>query len=732
MYNSRFYFQLAFSLIFLLAACTPGSLTLQALGGTLESSVPEKQATQMPLGETSTFGEKNPVLSLQAETMSTPIPDTATAVESTLMPSPTTTSTPEPTPTAWPETPLKGYWKWIGDSDGTTPSQGAECVLAFYNSQIVDLNCSMPNEDYSDSGVFTVENSTFAGGKISLELPDTGISIHSTAYTIANQLLTLPFTLINGVEGTSQWKVFPKPEIDSQDFVAVAFDAYNTALLDGASEGWAAETAVAALQQREFVQEETTSNLLVSYSPGSPPPETRIMVSKPLKSVILNEKKTVITVKKENGRVYFILLNQKGPMRPDYSTAPPEKPLAPGFFSNDPRTQLFMKPNRGPDDPVQHTALLLFPMLSLKQFKDGKTFSFKGYGEDPEVLRKYLLQAGYPAEGITAKVDDEVTINLIAAELLKNPGVFYITTHSGWVELPGGDRDFVMATGTQVIPRAGQSDDDAGDEAWRNLHLPDYLSNIPLITTAVETGRFQHALFLCIGKDFFQALTATGKWDMSHSLVYLDACASTAVSGSNPAATPIAVDYFKAAALVGWKANSEARVSIGYSQHFFGNLARKTHSVREVWDETRRVLKSRQWIYDEDKFLDNENVRIRELMVDKNDDYEVFGLDGKRYHYLGDGYYSNTKPDIVFWLVWLGRWNQDADIAAQNLLSCYNNVWKKGGGGLGAGPLCNAGIVGSHSPTENEVKEARQLINGQPGPIPGGRWTLADQLPYSK
>lgn len=126
-------------------------------------------------------------------------------------------------------------------------------------------------------------------------------------------------------------------------------------------------------------------------------------------------------------------------------------------------------------------------------------------------------------------------------------------------------------------------------------------------------------------------------------------------------------------------------------------------------------------MYEEDKDLDDENVRYREILAEEIKNFEAYGSDLKPYKRL---------TDIVHWLVWLGRWNQDPEKASGNLESCFQDAWSKKKKGLGISPLCNAGYLGSHCPTEEEVREARQLLNGQPGNIPGGRWTLADKIPY--
>lgn len=650
---------------------------------------------------------------------STPSPAETPAVVS---PEETPRSPTEPLP------PLTGRWIWREDSDGMTPVSGAECALVFFGDGSLDLNCMMPGEELHDHGSYSVSDATANGGTIDLELPTIPIAVQTEPYTITADGLTLPFTLISGSPGTSLWQEQPEPSIDPLDFIAVAYKVYEEALLAGASDDEAAEAAAAALREGEFAQDvwyaDSIARFAASNATGlllhaAQPPQVASLAE-----VILNAQKTAIYVKKENGRVYHIILKGRMPRRDEFIEHPDEDPIAPGFFAEDPRTHLYMQVSSGPNDPARHTATLLFPMHSLKNFHRGRFYTFKNWGEDPDVLRDQLLRAGYQSADITVKIDDEVSPKTIADELLKNPGIFYISTHGASGRNPDGTPGFLLVTGTKVVPKRGQSRDQALVEAVLGLGLPDYLQET-ISWYPVAVDREEDRLFLGVGDAFFKALRDNNSdWDMSRSLVYLDACQSTA--------TPSAVNLLRPAALLGWRTSNGVDVSSRYSQHFFRNAVRKTHSVREIWYERHRVLMTRQAIYEEDALLDDPDYVIRKRLVAHDASFEAYGSDGKPYTYPGDGLYPNTETDVVFWLVWLGRWNQDPDTASANLLSCYDQVWSKGRKGLGVSPLCTAGYLGNHVPTAQEVKEARQLINGQPAPIPGGRWTMADSLPYGE
>jgi hypothetical protein len=625
--------------------------------------------------------------------------------------------------------PLVGRWIWQSDSDGSSPAAGAECSLVFFDNGSADFNCFMPSQEYHDDGKYSVAGATTSSAKLTLTLADYGVYLTSAPVKVVSGKLVLPFMVINVDPGTSTWKKQPDPPIDTTDFVAVAFKVYEDSLMSGLSDDDAAIAAANALKAGAFAAS--------SQVPSTPADNVDEVSSQsataavPLTEVILNAKRTAIKVKNENGMVYWVLLRPKAPPSADeYAGQPAVNPLSPGYFAGDPRTHLYMTQSSGPNDPAQYAAKLLFPMNSQVVYRKGRYYAFNTQGEDPEAIRAQLLRAGYSTGNILVRTDAQVTPKTIADQLLKNPGVFYISTHGVYMGATETEpEEFLMVTGAKVTVAPGQTRDDAIVAAVVALGLPAYLQNT-IIPVPLEVGRLKEETFLGVGSAFFDALRANNPgWDMSKSLVYLDACSST--GRANGAVTPLTRTLFNnPAVLIGWKEPSDPFVGVRYSQHFFQNSARKTHSAREVWDETWRVLMTRNSIYEEDALLDD--AINRRALVAENTKFEAFGSNGQPYLHLGDKLYTNTLPDIVFWLVWLGRWNQIPGTASNNLQSCYDQFWKNQTCGGLASSYCNSGCVGGHKPTANEVKEARQLINGQPTPIARGRWTLADKIPYGQ
>ena len=394
----------------------------------------------------------------------------------------------------------------------------------------------------------------------------------------------------------------------------MAFKVYEDSLMSGLSDDDAAIAAANALKAGSFAssaQAPTTStNVAGTMASDSPAATTTIKLAE----VTLNVQKIAIKVKRENGRVYWILLKPESPIDThEFENHPAVNALTNGYFFNDPRTQLYMTQSSGPNDPALHTATLLFPMNTQTTYLKGGYYSFNHEGEDPVLLKDALLKAGYSESDILVQSDGQVTPKTIADELLKNPSVFYISSHGMHdVAHAAVPEQFVMVTGAKVTVAPGQTRDAALSAAVVALGLPAYLQNT-IVPVDLKVDRFNEETFLGVGRDFFEALKANNPgWNMAKSLVYLDACSSTARANEDLGIAPTDADvplsralFNNPAVLIGWMKPSDPLVAARYSQHFFENAARKTHSAREVWDETWRVLNTRYRIYEEDDRLDD-------------------------------------------------------------------------------------------------------------------------------
>ena len=72
----------------------------------------------------------------------------------------------------------------------------------------------------------------------------------------------------------------------------------------------------------------------------------------------------------------------------------------------------------------------------------------------------------------------------------------------------------------------------------------------------------------------------------------------------------------------------------------------------------------------------------------------------------------------------MARWSsQDINNGADTLGRCYDQYWKLNKRPGLADQFCNSGILGDHTPTEEEVALARHLVAGKPTK-PLGRFVL--------
>jgi hypothetical protein len=624
---------------------------------------------------------------------------------------------------------LVGSWIWLEDQDGTHPVKDSQCTLVFFKDGTVIVSCHKPGQTAKGIGTYSIKGATGDGGMLTLEIPDYGKSANNQSYRLENDILTLPFTLI-GEGNWSRWQREPEPAETKDSIPVIAYRAYETALMNGASDEAAAEAALKAVKEKLH----SLAYAHESYLPagekikplygflGSSALCASFLLNSPvtLDQAILNASKTTIKVKQEGNREYYILLKSKMPSLEDYLHRPAKEPIKPATFVRDPRTHLYMQKCQGPDDPARHRALLLFPMHTQRVYRKGCYSTFKGVGEDPKDLKRQHQRAGYPDNDIIVKKDSDVTPRLIYDQVRQNPGVLYISSHGDLIPAVSGNEEFVLLTGLKLNTRKGETLQQAFARVIATQNLPKrYEKGIVAVTLSVN--RWDVQFFVGLTEAFFRELRK--ECDLSGSLVFLDACKSTK--------RPEVAKIFNARVFMGWEETVDPLVSVRYCKYIFNTLVRKTYSAREAWYRLGRTLSTRRSIHQEDKLLDDSDSTTRTALTDSYKKFTVYGSDHKPYPSLGKLYRGNTENG-VFWLLWLARWNQNPQKASNNLISCYNQAWskEKRPGRLKLSPLCNAGYRGTYKPKRLEVREARQLINGDEGPVPGGRFTLADSLDY--
>ncbi|MGA2298944.1 MAG: hypothetical protein ABSG15_15475, partial [FCB group bacterium] len=213
--------------------------------------------------------------------------------------------------------------------------------------------------------------------------------------------------------------------------------------------------------------------------------------------------------------------------------------------------------------------------------------------------------------------------------------------------------------------------------------------------------------------------------DFSKSLVYMSACLTDS--------TPDLREAVKAKAYFAFKKSVSSGFAGAVFQYFCKSLVRPTHSAEEVYYNLIRVANTQQMIYVEDKVLDGQIFEPKgETPWITMQSFPGYGYDGEEIiPYQTAGWFDTSKVNAgaVWWLLFAGRWGQDADGGSTSLQGCWNDWWKDGNmPGLGD-PGCNAATPGK-IPSDKEVDYAIYLLTGK---TPLGtknfknpRWTLND------
>jgi len=95
---------------------------------------------------------------------------------------------------------LEGTYTFLKDSDGAVPPAGVKILLAFSKGNVV-LVSDPPEQAYTDSGTYQFQSGTLQR----LVLPRLGKFVSSGSVSLQYGVLTLPFKLLSGGMGSSQW-----------------------------------------------------------------------------------------------------------------------------------------------------------------------------------------------------------------------------------------------------------------------------------------------------------------------------------------------------------------------------------------------------------------------------------------------------------------------------------------------------------------------------------------------
>lgn len=162
------------------------------------------------------------------------------------------------------------------------------------------------------------------------------------------------------------------------------------------------------------------------------------------------------------------------------------------------------------------------------------------------------------------------------------------------------------------------------------------------------------------------------------------------------------------------------------------SLARPTRSPEEVYYNMERIQRTNDMIYKEDALLSGV---LGEGDSSMSGNLIGYGWDGRDYvDFYTAGFLDKSliDPSQVWWMLFAGRWDANAEHGAADLTRCLNDYWLKGSPGGLADQFCNAanaGLLKDKERLRNDVEYAVYLLNGQvPADVPPRervpRWTL--------
>jgi hypothetical protein len=589
------------------------------------------------------------------------------------------------------ESPLLGTWQHQRDSSGWKVVAGGSATMQLDKGGRAKLIATAPNQAPMDvTGTWSEQN-----GRVTINLPNQ-FELTNQPFKLEGDTLTLPSQLSSDKPGSSTWVRMQPQGMD------VVFVAFNRALEEGKGGASAAEEAAKVARKQEGVEKVEVVRggigLMVTLAPGG-----GLARSKGL----------------------LIFATKPAPLVKPVVQRPQQKsPLA-----GDPRSHIdALNPAGDPDVPHTKTALIIAPFQSMPyvayshavwtkgdtdkpRFPSlfAETSTFAENGEDPAALAKLFRDAGYE---VTRVIDDQATPGRIFRELQKRPSIVYIASHGG---VFGVEEDL---NAVACAPSLGARAEDKRPGYLKKQDVRELLSamldgeGLPKeARDGVGWSFTEHHngltfAFPILLPKFFEA--ALGGAGMPDGLVFLDACYSARYAALARA--------FKAKTFIGYNEAVAGWASARFSRYVFTNLVRKGHSAREAVARLRSLCNGAYVINLEDSIVSPVAKGSDIDLATEVTFVESWGSDFKPYPGI------STE---VLWLMRMARWaNKDVNQGADTLGRCYAQYWRPPSKRPGlADQFCNQGLVGSHTPTEPEVEDARHLVSGKPTK-PGGRFVI--------
>jgi len=586
---------------------------------------------------------------------------------------------------------IEGTYQFIEDQPSKyTAAKGAEILLTVSPGGVMSVIATKPDRVMASEGTYQIQ-----GDRMSIDFPELDKSVNNGPWRLDKDILTLPLQFIGDGPGTSKWRRLPKGDGPIQVF----FEVFNREYESGTKPGQAIERAAEEAKRRSALRSTEKALRISGFEPW---------------------------LDGQGCDLQFEDGHEEGVMTIIGSLeTPEEKRQVIGPMARDPRTHIPAQPHTSPDDPISKTAILFSPYNDTP-FYGGfpgmltpatlvRVPSHKAMGDDMDFLKDKLESRNYK---VIILKDAEATPLALHDAILENkpaPGVIYFSTHGGTTK---NLKSVILGTGVNL--GIGLNEDDVhktnprikeilektvpagymGSEVDTRYKLAAY----PVMAVWKQKDKYLPVAYLFLRNTFFDKIREEGA-DFSSSFVYANGCAT--------AYGPALADSLQAKMFLGNRLGGYFRSIAPQSRWIFTRLAKRTFSVREVLGLMKHVVKTGVEIFPEDGWLARVNEEHDANLV-------LYGADRK----------VAEIPDFdVLYLCWLARWSvKDTEAGAEALEKTYVEFWQKKSFSRLKSPFANAGVRGSHVPTEEEVTEARHLVSGVPA-MPCGRFTLNDKDP---
>jgi hypothetical protein len=631
--------------------------------------------------------------------------------------------------------PIQNLYYHVSDDDGTTPIKDTDVILLFEPSGQALVYVQSTEDQIANKGTWSYRDQ-----KLTLQFDAEALYVNSSfSIDLQQDEIVMPFRLFSSGKGSSKWKRFP---VILEQAMRIVF---RGEILSN-SEKSDADTAIdrtvdfgnAVIHSwQESVQEQVAPVFSERVRGPFATPSGQTTYDWPNLPKQVRKLKNGVEVEYGDGRKLVLLLFSWAPSPPGALALTPKR------LVNDPRVHLNAEPsNDTSSDPDNKTVLFISPFNSTRiiSWFDGFFNRARESGIVPRALADdftwdqilaCLTTRGYTSETL---LDESVTVEELIETFteLKDPGIVIFYTH--------GTSRGTLCTGEQLTKtndpqEANRKFDQVKERLIRAGHRRLVENDgLGIMSVELKLKAVQDSAWFVTIRPFFwsylQTLVARPV-SFKKSLFFTAACLTDDSAYLREA--------IKAKAYFAWKVTVTPNLNGAVCLFLIETLARHTRSAEEAYYNLVRVVNTREIICKEDRLLQGQIPVSQDATQSplfqnlQNYLFNGYGLQGnKLIRYAGNGWLAPKIVDVgqVWWLVFAGRWGQNAQTGADNLKDCYQKFWSKGSFGRLKSAFCNAANIGK-IPKKADVAYASYLLTGEhPVGYSGQvvpRWTLNER-----